>query len=56
MRASNMHCSQTERILRFYKIIFAQPITSHLIFALDLSDAADLKNAASLLQHLHKEA
>jgi hypothetical protein len=40
----------------FYKIIFAQPISSHLIFALDLSDAANLKNAAELLQHLHKES
>src|SRR6218665_1299901 len=39
----------------FYKIIFAQPISSHLIFSLDLSDAAGLKNAANHLQHLHKE-
>jgi len=44
------------RNFEFYKIIFAQPISSHLIFALDLSDAAGLKNAASQLQHLHKES
>jgi hypothetical protein len=44
------------KIFEFYKIIFAQPISSHLIFALDLSDAAGLKNAASHLQHLHKES
>jgi Type I restriction enzyme R protein N terminus (HSDR_N) len=40
----------------FYKIIFAQPISSHLIFALDLSDAASLKTAVANLQHLHKES
>lgn len=40
----------------FYKIIFEQPISSRLIFALDLSDAAGLKNAASYLQHLHKDS
>lgn len=44
------------RNFEFYKIIFAQPISSHLIFSLDLSDAAGLKNAASLLQHLHRES
>jgi len=44
------------RNFEFYKIIFAQPISSHLIFALDLSDAAGLKNAASHLQHLHKDS
>lgn len=40
----------------FYKILFEQPISSHLIFSLDLSDAAGLKNAANQLQHLHKES
>lgn len=44
------------RNFEFYKIIFAQPISSHLIFSLDLSDTAALKNAASHLQHLHKES
>jgi hypothetical protein len=44
------------RNFEFYKVIFAQPISSHLIFALDLSDAAGLKNAANDLQHLHKES
>ncbi len=40
----------------FYKIIFAQPISSHLIFALDLSDASNIKTAVANLQHLHKES
>ncbi len=40
----------------FYKIIFGQPISSRLIFAIDLSDAVGLKNAVSHLQHLHKES
>lgn len=44
------------RNFEFYKILFEQPISSRLIFALDLSDAADLKNAASQLQHLHKDS
>jgi Type I restriction enzyme R protein N terminus (HSDR_N) len=44
------------RNFEFYKIIFEQPISSRLIFALDLSDAAGLKSAASHLQHLHKES
>jgi len=44
------------RNFEFYKIIFAQPISSHLIFSLDLSDAAALKNAVTHLQHLHRES
>jgi hypothetical protein len=44
------------RNFEFYKILFEQPISSRLIFTLDLSDAADLKNAANQLQHLHKES
>jgi hypothetical protein len=44
------------RNFEFYKIIFAQPISSHLIFTIDLSDAATLKDAASYFQHLHKES
>lgn len=44
------------RNFEFYKIIFEQPISSRLIFAIDLGDAAGLKNAAGHLQHLHKES
>jgi hypothetical protein len=44
------------RNFEFYKIIFAQPISSHLIFAIDLSDLSSLKQAANQLQHLHKES
>ncbi len=44
------------RNFEFYKIIFGQPISSRLIFALDLSDAAGLKAAADQLQYLHRES
>ncbi len=40
----------------FYKIIFDKPISSRLIFTVDLSDATELKNAAVYLQHLHKDS
>ncbi|MEJ0104199.1 MAG: type I restriction enzyme HsdR N-terminal domain-containing protein [Bacteroidota bacterium] len=40
----------------FYKIIFEKPILSRLIFAIDLSDVAALKNAANYLQYLHKDS
>lgn len=44
------------RDFEFYKIIFAQPISSRLIFTLSLGDAAGLKNAVNHLQHLHKDS
>lgn len=44
------------RNFEFYKIIFAQPISAHLIFSVDLSDAAGLKHSVSQLQYLHKES
>ena len=44
------------RNLEFYKILFEQPISSRLIFTINLSDAAGLKHAVSLLQYLHKES
>ena len=44
------------RDFEFYKILFEQPISSRLIFALDLSDAAGLKNGVNQLQYLHKES
>lgn len=44
------------RHFEFYKIIFAQPISSRLVFTLDLGDAQGLKNAAGHLQHRHKES
>lgn len=40
----------------FYKIIFEKPISSRLIFAVDLSDVAALKNASSYLQYLHRDS
>ncbi len=44
------------RNFEFYKILFEQPISSRLIFSLDLSDMAGLKNAAGHLQHLHRDS
>lgn len=40
----------------FYKIIFDKPISSRLIFTVDLSELVNLKNATNYLQHLHKES
>lgn len=40
----------------FYKIIFEKPISSRLIFSIDLSDLSGLRNAAAYLQHLHKDS
>lgn len=40
----------------FYKIIFDKPISSRLIFSVDLSDSNDQKNAVDYLQHLHKDS
>lgn len=39
----------------FYKIIFDKPISSRLIFTLDLGDSSTMANSANYLQHLHKE-
>ncbi len=44
------------RNFEFYKILFEQPISSRLIFSLDLSDMAGLKNAVGHLQHLHRDS
>lgn len=44
------------RNFEFYKIIFEKPITSRLIFTIDLADSTALKNAAGYLQHLHKDS
>jgi len=40
----------------FYKIIFEKPISSRLMFAIDLSDATALKEATNYLQYLHKDS
>jgi hypothetical protein len=44
------------RNFEFYKIIFEQPISSRLIFSVDLSEFNALKNAANQLQHLHRDS
>lgn len=44
------------RNFEFYKIIFEKPISSRLIFSVDLSDLTGLKNATNYLQHLHKDS
>jgi hypothetical protein len=40
----------------FYKIIFEKPISSRLLFAIDLSEVAALKDATNYLQYLHKDS
>lgn len=40
----------------FYKIIFDKPISSRLIFSVDLNDASAIKGSAEYLQHLHKDS
>ena len=44
------------RNFEFYKIIFEKPISSRLIFAVDLGDATAIKSTANYLQHLHKDS
>ena len=44
------------RNFEFYKIIFEKPISSRLIFAVDLGDAGAMKNTTNYLQHLHKDS
>jgi hypothetical protein len=41
---------------QLYKILFTKPIESKLVFKIDLSDKANLKNAVEWLQHLHRDA
>jgi len=38
-----------------YKIIFEKPIVAHKVFAIDLSDKAQIKKTAELLQYLHRD-
>jgi hypothetical protein len=44
------------REFQLYKILFSKPIDSKLVFKIDLSDRATLKQSAEWLQHLHREA
>jgi hypothetical protein len=44
------------KAFQFYRIIFDKPISARLIFSVDLSDGSTLKQAAQLLQHLHKDS
>lgn len=44
------------RSFEFYKIIFDKPISSRLIFKVDLSSLAGLKETMTYLQHLHKDS
>ncbi len=44
------------KAFEFYKIIFDKPISSRLIFTVDLSDATNLKGAMEYLQHLHRDS
>jgi hypothetical protein len=42
--------------IELYKILFNKPIESKLVFKIDLSNAATIKNSAEDLQHLHRDA
>ena len=44
------------RILQLYKVIFAQPIDSKLVFEINLSDPDAAKACAECLQYLHRDA
>lgn len=44
------------RILQLYKVIFAQPIESKLVFEVDLSNPDGVKGCLECLQYLHRDA
>lgn len=44
------------KAFEFYKIIFEKPISSHLIFRVELNDITTLKSSAEFLQHLHRDS
>jgi hypothetical protein len=44
------------RILQLYKVIFAQPIESKLVFEVDLSNPDSAKGCLECLQYLHRDA
>jgi hypothetical protein len=44
------------RILQLYKVIFAQPIESKLVFEVDLSNPDSVKGCLECLQYLHRDA
>lgn len=44
------------RILQLYKVIFAQPIDSKLIFEINLSNAESTKSCLECLQYLHRDS
>lgn len=44
------------KCFNFYKILFAKPIESKLIFSVDLTDTGSFKNSLESLQYLHKDS
>lgn len=44
------------RVLQLYKVIFAQPIDSKLVFEINLSDSDAAKGCVQCLQYLHRDA
>jgi hypothetical protein len=44
------------KTFEFYKILFNKPIDQRKVFVVDLSDASKYKQAAEVLQYIHKEA
>jgi hypothetical protein len=44
------------KVFEFHKILFNKPIDSRRVFAVDLSDASQYKQACEVLQYIHKDA
>jgi len=44
------------RVFNLYRVIFARPVSSKLIFSLDLSNPVDFKKCPKEFQYLHKKS
>lgn len=44
------------RIFQLYRVIFEKPLSQELVFSIDLSDTANLKNSVDQMQFLHKDS
>jgi len=41
---------------QLFKVIFEKPINAELVFSIDLSDSAELKNNCQALEYIHKDS
>lgn len=44
------------RNIRLYRVLFAKPVTHHLVFEYDLSELSSLRTASAHIEHLTKRA